>query len=126
MSEFQDFKGVETIEFKTITDKRGSLVAIEELSQQLPFPLRRIYYMFDVNPTEPRGFHAHRELHQTLVCLSGAVRVVVDNGDQRKEHALNAPGQGLYTAPGVWVEMHDFTPDAVFMALASDVYNEQD
>nr|2PAE_A Chain A, DTDP-6-deoxy-3,4-keto-hexulose isomerase [Aneurinibacillus thermoaerophilus]2PAE_B Chain B, DTDP-6-deoxy-3,4-keto-hexulose isomerase [Aneurinibacillus thermoaerophilus] len=113
------------INFKKIIDSRGSLVAIEE-NKNIPFSIKRVYYIFDTKGEEPRGFNAHKKLEQVLVCLNGSCRVILDDGNIIQEITLDSPAVGLYVGPAVWHEMHDFSSDCVMMVLASDYYDETD
>ena len=106
-------------------DDRGSLVALES-EKSLPFPLKRVYYIFGTQAGVSRGFHAHHSLKQVLVCVSGSCRVLLDDGQCREDTILNSPDKGLLIEGVVWREMHDFSSDCVLLVLASDYYNEND
>ena len=80
----------------------------------------------DTKHNEARGFHAHLDLQQVLICVSGSCKVIVDNGIERKEYELNKPNQGLLIERIIWREMLDFSDDCVLVVLASDYYNESD
>lgn len=111
--------------FQPHGDDRGQLVALEE-HKDIPFHVRRVYYMYDTADGVRRGYHAHRKLEQILVCIHGSCWVLLDDGVERKEVPLERPYEGLYIGPGMWREMHDFSPDAVLMVLASEYYDESD
>lgn len=111
--------------FQPHGDERGQLVALEEHAD-IPFRVRRVYYLYDTLPEVRRGYHAHRELEQILVCIHGSCTVLLDNGREKKEVPLERPYEGLYVGPGMWREMHDFSPDAVLLVLASAPYDESD
>lgn len=111
--------------FQQHGDDRGQLVALEE-GKDIPFPIKRVYYMYDTGEGVRRGFHAHKSLQQILVCIHGQCKVLLDNGNEKKIVYLEKPYEGLYIANNIWREMYDFTPDAVLMVLASDSYNEDD
>lgn len=111
--------------FQPHGDERGQLIALEE-HRDIPFRVRRVYYMYDTAAGVRRGFHAHRSLEQILVCIHGSCWVMLDDGHERKEVPLERPYEGLYVGPGMWREMHDFSPDAVLMVLASEPYDESD
>ncbi len=115
----------ETIEFQSIGDARGELVALEG-KRNVPFEIKRVYYMTGLSPEIPRGFHAHRKLEQIAICLRGSCRFILDDGRFRKEAWLRTSKQGLYIGNMIWREMHDFTRDCVLMVLASEVYDEAD
>ena len=106
-------------------DERGQLVAIEE-QKDLPFDIKRVYYIYDTLPGVRRGFHAHRNLQQILVCVSGSCKIHLDDGTQTQEVTLDDPNTGLYIANNMWREMYDFTPGAVLLVLASQYYDEAD
>ena len=106
-------------------DERGQLVAIEAM-KDLPFPVRRVYYIYDTLPGVRRGFHAHRNLQQILICVSGSCKIHLDNGTDTAEVTLDKPNEGLYIANDMWREMYDFTPGAVLLVLASEHYDEAD
>lgn len=91
----------------------------------MPFTINRFFFIVGMNET-PRGFHAHREQHQMLVCASGSCRVLFDNGAERKEWLLDRPDQALYAPPLNWVEMSEFSADCVLVVLASDAYDDAD
>jgi dTDP-4-dehydrorhamnose 3,5-epimerase-like enzyme len=111
--------------FKLNSDERGSLVAIEEL-QDIPFEIKRIYYIFATREDVRRGLHAHKQLQQVLICVYGNCTVLLDNGVEQKEIILNDPAQGLFVDRMIWREMFDFSPDAVLLVLASEHYCEED
>ncbi|MGB3489916.1 MAG: FdtA/QdtA family cupin domain-containing protein [Xanthobacteraceae bacterium] len=115
----------ETIEFQSIGDSRGELVALES-GGNVPFAIKRVYYMTGLSPDTPRGFHAHRKLEQIAVCVAGSCRFILDNGRSRKQAWLRTPRQGLYIGNIIWREMHDFSHDCVLMVLASELYDEAD
>lgn len=113
------------LDFKSIDDERGQLVALEAM-KNIPFQIKRIYYMTGLDPQYPRGFHAHKQLKQVAVCLKGRCRFVLDNGSKREEVWLDTPAQGLFISEMVWREMHDFSDDCVLIVLASEYYAEDD
>ena len=111
--------------FQPHGDERGQLVSLEELID-IPFKVKRVYYMYDTKEGVTRGCHAHKSLEQILVCVSGSCKVVLDNGSERKIIPLERPYEGLYVSNDMWREMYDFSPDAVLMVLASELYDESD
>lgn len=111
--------------FQPHGDERGQLVALEEL-KDIPFTIKRVYYMYDTERGVRRGFHAHKSLEQILICIHGSCKVHLDNGYEKKEVPLEKPYEGLYISNNMWREMYDFSPDAVLMVLASDYYEEAD
>lgn len=106
-------------------DDRGQLIAIEAM-KDIPFEVRRIYYIYDTSAGVRRGFHAHRDLQQILVCVSGSCMIHLDNGHETAEVLLDKPSEGLYISNDMWREMYDFTPGAVLLVLASNHYDESD
>ena len=111
--------------FQQHGDERGQLVALEEL-KDIPFAIKRVYYMYDTVSGVRRGYHAHRNLKQILVCVHGSCRIHLDNGSETEEVLLDKPYEGLYLTNNIWREMYDFSPDAVLMVLASELYDERD
>ncbi|MDN3454338.1 MULTISPECIES: FdtA/QdtA family cupin domain-containing protein [unclassified Psychrobacter] len=118
-------KLVKTLNFSTIGDNRGSLIALETLID-IPFNIRRVYYIFDTLSGVSRGFHAHRDLKQVLICVKGSCRILLDDGKHKKNIILNNPQTGLLIEDLVWREMHDFSEDCVLLVLASEYYDETD
>lgn len=117
--------GVKLYELPLIQDLRGSLT-FAEINQSLPFTPKRYFMVFDVPSKEVRGEHAHRQCHQFLICIKGGCSVVVDDGQNRAEVVLNQPNFGLHVSPMVWATEYKYSPDAVLMVLASDVYKADD
>lgn len=111
--------------FQPHGDERGQLVALEE-NIDIPFAIKRVYYMYDTVKGTVRGKHAHKSLEQILVCIHGSCKVLLDDGKERKVILLEKPYEGLYVANSMWREMYDFSDDAVLMVLASDFYDEND
>lgn len=106
-------------------DDRGQLVAIEAM-KDLPFEVKRVYYIYDTLPGVRRGFHAHRNLQQILVCVHGSCKILLDNGFEQENVLLDKPYEGLYIANNMWREMYDFSEGAVLLVLASEHYDEAD
>lgn len=113
------------INFQKHGDDRGMLIALEE-NKEIPFQIKRVYYMYDTLKDVRRGFHAHKKLRQILICTSGSCKIHLDNGKETAEVLLDKPWQGLFIESDMWREMYDFSPDAVLMVLASEVYDESD
>ena len=111
--------------FQQHGDERGQLVALEEF-KDIPFEIKRVYYMYDTGEGIHRGFHAHKTLKQILICIHGYCKVLLDNGQEKKIVSLEKPYEGLYISHNMWREMYDFSPDAVLMVLASEYYDESD
>jgi dTDP-4-dehydrorhamnose 3,5-epimerase-like enzyme len=116
---------VKLIDFQKHGDERGMLVALEE-NKEIPFAIRRVYYMYDTAHGVRRGYHAHKQLEQILICVHGSCTIHLDNGTECEEVILDKPCMGLYIANNVWREMYDFSEDAVLMVLASQLYDEKD
>ena len=106
-------------------DERGQLVALEEF-KDIPFDIKRVYYMYDTVSGVSRGHHAHKHLEQILICVHGSCNILLDNGTEKEVVLLDKPNEGLYIANDIWREMFDFSPDAVLMVLASELYDEAD
>lgn len=111
--------------FQPHGDERGQLIALEEF-KDIPFRIKRVYYMYDTEKGIIRGKHAHKNLQQILVCIHGNCKVRLDNGREKKTILLEKPYEGLYVASNIWREMYDFSSDAVLMVLASELYDEND
>lgn len=118
-------KGVRLVHLPLVPDLRGSL-SFAETGQDLPFDPKRYFIVFDVNSYKVRGEHAHRKLHQFLVCIKGSCAVVVDDGTNRHEHLLDHPNLGLYVPAMIWSIQYKYSADAVLLVLASDVYDPED
>ncbi len=118
------------MEVKTITytphgDDRGQLIALEEF-RDFPFAVKRVYYIYDTLAGVVRGHHAHKSLKQILICVHGSCSIHLDDGHETAEVLLDKPTKGLYIENDMWREMYDFSPDAVLMVLASELYDESD
>lgn len=111
--------------FQRHGDDRGMLVALEE-GKEIPFDVKRVYYMYDTVEGVRRGFHAHKCLEQILICVHGSCKILLDNGKEKEIVSLDTPYEGLYISNDMWREMYDFSPDAVLMVLASELYDEAD
>jgi len=108
-----------------IGDRRGNITPIEN-SKEVPFEVRRIFYLYDIPGGESRGAHAHRECHQFLVAASGSFEVLLDDGKTRKIVALNRPDIGLHIPPRIWASEINFFSGAICVVLASELYSEKD
>ncbi len=115
----------ELIELKVIGDERGKLVALEG-GKNIPFDIKRVYYLTGTVTGVSRGFHAHRQLEQIAICVSGRCRMLMDDGVSREEVWLDAPDKAIRISRMIWHEMHDFSSDCVLLVLASDHYDESD
>lgn len=116
---------IKLFKFKVFGDKRGKLISIENM-KNIPFEIKRVYYIFDTLPNEERGKHAHKNLEQIIIAIDGACTFVLDNGKERKEILLNRPDQGLYIGKNIWREMRNFSYGCKLMILASEYYDENE
>ena len=121
-----EVQGVHVERFAEFSDLRGSLTAGELPGDGIPFEPRRWFLVYDVPSREVRGEHAHRSCHQFLICVSGQVNVVIDDGAKRAEVVLDEPTVGLYVPPRVWASQYRYGDDAVLLVLASDPYDPDD
>ena len=118
---------VEELRFPMHGDARGQLIALEAMSDAVPFEVKRVYYIFDTTPGTIRGNHAHKDLRQILICISGACTISCEMPDgAQSEHRLDWPDRALLIDGLVWRQMKDFSKDAVLLVLASGHYSEDD
>ena len=117
--------GSSLYELPFIEDLRGNL-SFAEFEKDLPFIVKRCFWVFDVPSKEVRGEHAHKECHQFLICVAGDVTVMLDDGDKRTEIKLDTPSRGLHIPPGVWGVQYKYSSDAVLVVLASHTYDSND
>ena len=113
------------IDLPKIADARGNLTFVEG-GRHVPFEIKRIYYLYDVPGGAERGGHAHKNLHQLIVAMSGSFDIVLDDGQQKKRIHLNRSYYGLYVCPMIWREMDNFSSGAVCLVLASNLYDASD
>ena len=111
--------------FQTHGCVHGKLVTIEEL-KDISFPIRRVYYIYDLKPEDTRGHHAHKTLQQLLIATSGSVDVIMDDGTNKQTFHLNKSWKGLLIPPGLWRDLEIFSGGAVLMCLASEKYDAAD
>ncbi|EQB2601135.1 sugar 3,4-ketoisomerase [Aeromonas salmonicida] len=113
------------IDLPVLGDERGSLVALEA-NRQIPFDVKRVYYIYGTEKGAARGFHAHKALKQVAICLKGSCRFVLDDGNAREDVLLDNPAQGILIQSFIWREMYDFSEDCVLLVLADQLYDESD
>lgn len=116
---------IKKVSFPPHGDSRGQLVALEEM-KEIPFEVKRVYYMYDTVRDAVRGKHAHKALEQILICVHGSCKVRLDDGKTKEIVVLDKPYEGLYIKNDIWREMFDFSDDAVLMVIASELYDESD
>jgi len=116
---------VKWIDFPAFSDPRGSLVAIEA-DKNIPFEIKRVYYIYATKQGTSRGFHAHKALQQVAVCIAGHCTMLLDNGNEQARVILNSPEKGIFIGNMIWREMHDFSPDCILLVLANEFYQEAD
>lgn len=110
---------------RILGDHRGQLVAIEG-QQDVPFEVKRVFYIYGMQSHVPRGQHSHYKTRQYLIAVSGSCKVTLDDGKKKITYELSQPNIGLFQDARVWGIMHDFTPDCVLLVLASEHYDEAD
>jgi len=116
---------VQRIAFQIHGDSRGQLVSLEE-GKEIPFHIKRVYYMYDTVNDVVRGKHAHKKLQQILFCIHGSCKLRLDDGYSKEEINLDNPNEGILIENNMWREMYDFSDDAVLLVLASELYDEAD
>ena len=113
------------INLTKIVDPRGNLTVAEQM-KDVPFDIKRAYWVYDVPGGESRGGHAHKECEEVIVAVSGSFDVTLDNGEIRETYHLNHPYQGLYVGTGIWRTLEDFSSGAVCLVMASHLFEEED
>lgn len=115
----------EIIKLPKITDYRGNITFIEG-QRHVPFPIKRVYYLYDVPGGEARGGHAHRHLEQFIISASGSFDVITDDGCEQTRFHLNRSYYGLYIPPMTWRELENFSSGSVCLVLASEYFDQDD
>lgn len=113
------------INMEVFGDERGKLVSLEG-NKNVPFDIKRIYYIFDTIPEQKRGCHAHKTLEQIVIAIDGSCQFILDDGKERKEIWLNRPDIGLYIGKNMWREMRHFSYGCKLMIIASEHYDEKE
>lgn len=116
---------IRLLKFDVKGDDRGSLIALEQY-KNIPFPIKRVYFIFDTKSNVRRGYHAHKELKQVLIAVNGSCKIFLDDNIVTKEIVLNDPSIGLFIESYIWHEMFEFSDGCVLLVLASGYYNEND
>ena len=113
------------IEFKKIKSRNGNLTPLES-GNEIPFKIKRVFYLYDIPGGEDRGAHSHKKCHQIIIAASGSFDVMLDDGVNRKTVNLNRPFYGLHIPPGIWAAERSFSSGAICLVLASENYDEKD
>jgi dTDP-4-dehydrorhamnose 3,5-epimerase-like enzyme len=116
---------IDLIKFNKIADQDGALISLEE-NKNIPFTIKRVYYIFDTIPGITRGKHSHKDINQLLVCVKGSCTILLDDSVEKSEVNLSTPDVGLMVKKDIWHEMYNFSPDCVLMVLADQYYDEAD
>jgi dTDP-4-dehydrorhamnose 3,5-epimerase-like enzyme len=114
-----------TIMFNILGDDRGSLISLEA-NQNIPFDIKRVYYIYATKENVKRGLHAHINLKQVAICVNGSCKILLDNGENKQVVNMDKPSKGVILQEMIWREMYDFSEDCVLMVLASELYDEND
>jgi dTDP-4-dehydrorhamnose 3,5-epimerase-like enzyme len=113
------------IDFNMLGDDRGSLISLEQ-NKNIPFEIKRVYYIFGTKENVRRGFHAHKKLKQVAICVNGSCKFLLDDGKEKAEIFLDSPNKGLIIEDMIWREMFDFSENCVLMVIADSLYDEND
>ena len=113
------------VKLPKIETEAGAITAVNN-AIEIPFSIKRVFYLYDIPAGAERGGHAHKELHQLLIAVSGSFDVMLDDGKDKRVVSLNRPYIGLHVIPGVWNNLFNFSSGAICLVLASEVYQEGD
>ena len=113
------------IDVSKIHNEAGNITVVEN-GENIPFDVKRIYYLYDVPSGEARGGHAHYELEQFIIAASGSFDVILNDGRNKKRVSLNRPNLALHIVPGLWRELDNFSSGSISMVLASHTFEEKD
>jgi len=113
------------IHFNILGDESGSLISLEQ-NKNIPFDIKRVYYIYGTKDNIRRGFHAHKRLNQVAICIYGSCNFLLDDGINKEDIVLDSPDKGLIISEMIWHEMYDFSSDCVLMVLADAFYDESD
>lgn len=116
---------IKLLKLQVLTDERGKLISLEA-NKNVPFVIKRVYYIFDTLPEKDRGKHAHKNLEQLIIIVNGSCEFVLDDGKEKQSIILNRPDKALYIGKNIWREMKNFSYGAKLMVLASDYYDERE
>lgn len=115
------------VELGALKDGRDGMLSVAECGKQIPFDIKRVYYIYDLNDKEAlRGMHAHKHNQQVIFCINGAFTLTLDDGSRQQEIRLDCPHEGVYMDTGVWHAMKDFSENCILLVLASDLYDASD
>jgi dTDP-4-dehydrorhamnose 3,5-epimerase-like enzyme len=118
-------KDCKLIKLRTNSDYRGDISFLEG-NHEIPFAIKRIYYLYNVPENLSRGSHAHKNLEQLIIPISGSFNITLDDGYKKRTYLLNSPNQGLYVCPMIWRDLEHFSRNACCLVLASDYFSEHD
>lgn len=119
-------KQIKVLEFSDLGDERGNLVVVEGSGYDIPFEIKRVFYIYGSDSEVIRGQHANRKTEFVMINISGKSKVKIDNGYEQKVIELDRPGMGLYISTMVWKDMYDFSKDSVLLVLASEHYDARE
>lgn len=120
-----DLQDVRVIELPKILDRRGNLSIVEE-NKEIPFKIKRTYWIYDVPGGEIRGGHAYNENQEFIIALSGSFDIIIDDGKARRKFSLNRSYYGLYVSQQLWRQIENFSTNSLALVLSSTIYDEND